>query len=191
MKIYLATRFSQRERMMEYRTILQASGHEVTSRWLDFIDTLPDEAHYDAEKHGLDGSGHVHDPELRQTIAAMDIEDVMRADAIMLFTRHLGRRGGMFVEFGAAIAHRVWQSQLRDVAHDMAVDRHNFKPVMRLMVIGPRINVFQNFPGTEVFDNYPDEESLDLLDAISALQAESVFYNAHAVQADSDPHMQS
>jgi hypothetical protein len=172
MKIYLATRFTQRERMMEYRSILHANGHEVTSRWLDFIDTLPDEAHYDAEKHGLDGSGHVHDPDLREKIAEMDIVDVLSADAIMLFTRHLGRRGGMFVEFGAAIAHRVWQTQLRNEAERMEVDRHEFKPVMRLMVIGPRINVFQNFPGTEVFDNYPDEESLDLLDAIAALSAE-------------------
>src|SRR4051812_12339392 len=63
MKIYLATRFTRRGRMMEYRSTLHANGHEVTSRWLDFIDTLPDEAHYDAEKHGLDGSGHVHDPD--------------------------------------------------------------------------------------------------------------------------------
>lgn len=171
MKIYLATRFTQRERMMEYRSILHANGHEVTSRWLDFIDTLPDDAHYDAEKHGLDGSGHVHDPELRAEIAEMDITDVMRSDVIMLFTRHIGRRGGMFVEWGAAISQRVWQLALRDAAKDMGVG-HLEKPVMRLMVIGPRINVFQNFPSTEVFDNYPDEESLDLLDAIAALSAE-------------------
>jgi hypothetical protein len=172
MKIYLATRFTQRERMMEYRSILQANGHEVTSRWLDFIDTLPDEAHYDAEKHGLDGSGHVHDPELRSEIAEMDITDVMRANAIMLFTRHIGRRGGMFVEWGAAIGQRVWQMALQGAAEDMGVGSLAEKPLMRLMVIGPRINVFQNFPGTEVFDNYPDEESLDLLDAIAALSAD-------------------
>lgn len=85
MRIYLASRWQNRLVLHEQRERLQAYGHEVTSRWLDEeADILPAEA------------------------AQQDLEDIESADALVLWpdlslpvTRLYG---GMFVEFGYALA---------------------------------------------------------------------------------------
>lgn len=134
MKIYLAGRYSIRDQLKEYRDTLRMNGHEVTSRWLDFEDDNPDAFPPD------DGTASSHAaPELRQMVAQMDVDDVKDADAIMLFTSELGRRGGMFVEWGIAIA----------------LDKV-------LVLIGPEINVFQHYPGTLQYNSF--EEALDFVE---------------------------
>lgn len=35
MRIYLASRYSRREELCEYRSQLEAMGHTITSRWLN------------------------------------------------------------------------------------------------------------------------------------------------------------
>lgn len=142
MKIYLAGRYSIRNQLKEHRDTLRMLGHEVTSRWLDYSDEHPEyfppETPDDQRSATLLSSSHVA-PEIREFVAKMDADDCERADVIMLFTHELGRRGGMFVEWGIGIA-------LRKV----------------LIVIGPAINVFQHYPGTFQFNHF--DEALDHID---------------------------
>jgi len=135
MKVYLAGRYSIRDQLKDYRETLQMLGHEVTSRWLDFEDENPE--HFDFEDDGT-ASSHAAPP-VREHVAQMDVDDCEAADVIMLFTAELGRRGGMFVEWGIGIAHRKV-----------------------LVCVGPQVNVFQHFPGTNVFADFND--ALDHID---------------------------
>ena len=73
-------------------------------------------------------------PKLLQGFAIEDVEDILAADAIIMFTEEPGpgtSRGGRHVEFGLAIA-----------AH------------IRLIVVGPRENVFYYLPRVEQFDSF-------------------------------------
>lgn len=85
MKIYLASRFQNRELLKRVRDEWMEDGHEITSRWLD----------------GDAGS-------LRET-AAMDLADIKRADAFVLWLDKVqeGERPltGCLTEFGYALAH--------------------------------------------------------------------------------------
>lgn len=136
MKIYLAGRYSIRDQLKEHRDTLHMLGHEVTSRWLDFEDENPDQF---ADEHARNtDSSHVS-AEFRKFVAQMDVDDVKAAHVVMLFTNELGRRGGMFVEWGIGIA----------------LDKV-------LVLIGPEINVFQHYPGTLQFNSF--KEALDHVD---------------------------
>jgi|SRR5215217_3609997 len=70
-----------------------------------------------------------------EDIAVFDLEDVASADTVLNFTEHpnMYTTGGRHVEFGYAIA-----------------------TGKRLVVIGPRENVFHSFPTVEQFDTLND-----------------------------------
>lgn len=96
MKIYLAARYSRREELCGYRTILEAHGHVVTSHWLN------------GEHKALDAIGTQDD---KAQWSFEDIEDIEEAEALFLFTEAAdatregsGGRGGKWVEFGYALA---------------------------------------------------------------------------------------
>lgn len=129
MDIYLASRYSRREEMKKNRDRLEAMGHRVTSRWIDFADMPETFEWYDPAKHGTDDSGHAA-PEYRANIARTDAEDVMRANCCILFTPS-GTRGGCHVEFGIALGLGI-----------------------RTIVCGPRGNIFHNHPAVEVYDDF-------------------------------------
>jgi hypothetical protein len=73
---------------------------------------------------------------LEARFAQEDLEDLKKADCILCFSeapRSTNSRGGRHVEFGAAMA---WN--------------------MRLIIIGPRENVFHHIPSIEVYDNWDE-----------------------------------
>ena len=89
---YLASRWSRIKELRSYAVRLQDLGIEITSRWIyrdepNVVDLESDEA---------------------ETVVVEDLQDVLRADACILFaeTPRTPTRGGRFVEFGYAIATR-------------------------------------------------------------------------------------
>ena len=84
MKIYLAGRFVNKELLKAKRSDLEKLGHFITSRWLD------------------------GQPYSKQDNALMDLEDIDKADAIVLYADTVPQPerpyGGMFVEFGYGFA---------------------------------------------------------------------------------------
>jgi hypothetical protein len=168
-KIYLATRYSMREKMKDYRAILEHHDHTVTSRWIDYEDQNPDQ--FDLSGVEADTSSHAA-PDVRAFVAQMDFEDIFASEVFMIFTSWPSSRGGMWSEFGVALAHRHWQKELVQIAsnfdHVMAME-----PI-RIMVVGPRVNVFQNHPEVEVFNDDRDDPFLNFMNAMLALQAEPV-----------------
>ena len=103
MRIYLAARYSRREELCGYARILEAAGHEITSRWLDGGHQIPP----DQEEAVVRAEG--------ERFAREDIEDVRRAECVIAFTeqpREGTSRGGRHVELGLALA---WEKRLRIV----------------------------------------------------------------------------
>lgn len=101
MKIYLAARFSQHPEMQGVRDVLEALGHEVTSRWIDLHNGLQP---HSAMPDQLNG-----DPQGCAIFGLRDIADMNAADTIISFTLVGGGKGGRHVEFGYALAagHRM------------------------------------------------------------------------------------
>lgn len=131
MKIYLAARYSRRVELLGYKSLLEAIGHDVTSRW------LPGEHQIlDGQMPGKAGEAEVESgssqaaTELRERFAREDWQDLVSADAVISFTeapRSKSSRGGRHVEFGAALA-------LNKIC----------------IVVGPRENVFHCLPAVTV-----------------------------------------
>lgn len=119
MKIYLSARYARREELCAYREQLIAAGHECTARWLD-------------------GEGD----DLGEN-AAIDVEDVLRADTLVNFTDEPAEysphpwasRGGRHVEAGIALGAGI--------------------PVV---IVGPRENIFHHLPPgcVRVVDTFDD-----------------------------------
>ena len=81
MRIYLAAKYSQMKEMQEVAKKLILAGHEITSQWV----------------WGKEGT--VEQPEA----AHMDVDDVLRAECVLLFTQPYGtsnKGGGRHFEFG-------------------------------------------------------------------------------------------
>ena len=112
MKIYLATKYLAKERLLAPRDQITKLGHNVVSRWLD-------EA-ADADTHH----------EMYQA-AIRDLEDIRKADLLILDTFDEDYRAGREVEFGMALGlnREVW-------------------------LVGPRRNIFHHL--VPHFDSWPD-----------------------------------
>lgn len=83
MKLYLASKYSDMEKLNKIGTILENMGHSITSKWL---------------KGKEEGQS-------RSDAALMDADDVDRADGLVLFTEPKGTYttgGGRHWEFGYA-----------------------------------------------------------------------------------------
>ncbi len=119
MKIYLATTYPRHPEMREYRTTLTALGHEVTSGW---IDIGGDE---------LTGATLAPDPAAGVPHAERGLDDIRRADAVMVFTGKPSTTGGMHVELGFALG----------------LGRH-------VILVGPRENVFHTLPAIEWYPSW-------------------------------------
>ena len=112
MKIYLAARFARIEEMRGYADQLKEDGHEITASWV-----------YGGEE-GLTFSD----------IASLDVNDVLRADAVVKFTEPYGSSnvgGGRHSEWGVAIASG-----------------------RRLYLVGPKEQVFDWYPGVIDFPEF-------------------------------------
>lgn len=130
-RFYLAARYSRREELCGVRDVIQTLGGEVTSRWLNGNHQRAD----DGTAIRDDGTSiHGADDEMHARFALEDMEDVQRADVLIAFTetpRVSTSRGGRHVELGLALA---WQK--------------------RVIVVGPRENVFCWLPQVKHFDSW-------------------------------------
>lgn len=98
MRIYLASRYSRREELCDFRSVLFQAGHEVTSRWLNGNHQVSDD--------GFNAEGPHF---LRERFALEDLQDLESCDCLISFTeppRSGPMRGGRHVEFGIAMALR-------------------------------------------------------------------------------------
>lgn len=135
---YLAARYGRREELVEYAEELRALGHQVTSRWLRG-DHQADEL--ETERDG----GCERVPEIAVRFAEEDLEDLAFADVVVSFTeppRSTASRGGRHVEFGMALGWRL--------AGFLSLTRE----ARRLVVVGPRENVFHCLSQVEVFADW-------------------------------------
>ena len=91
MKIYLAAMYQWMDKMKVERDSFRAAGFEVTAQWVD-----------NAEENSA---------KTRHDAAQMDLDDIARADALVLYTLPKGTgftSGGRMVEFGYALGLGKW-----------------------------------------------------------------------------------
>lgn len=147
MRIYLASRYSRRVELCEYRAQLVALGFDVQARWLNGEHQLSNEGIPIGEngeslvEDGGDGTGgsgmkDLKSAQLRAHFANEDWEDVTQADCVISWTeppRSSANRGGRHVELGIALALQK-----------------------RCIVIGYRENIFHWLPQVEFFETWRD-----------------------------------
>ena len=90
MRIYIAAQFKEQKLMRDWRNILYAAGHDVTSRWLDVNEADEKKPSEEVTNAALID---MHDIELAEVIISQTLK---RGD---LFTG-----GGRHIEFGYAFA---------------------------------------------------------------------------------------
>ena len=124
LKVYLAARYDRRDELREYRTVLQSHGIQVTSRWLDEKTSTNSKMGDETEAFYIE-------------TAAIDIADIERADAFILFSENPlegFKRGGRHFESGYA-----------------------FKAKKVIYVVGEwKENVFHYLPGIVHFCTFED-----------------------------------
>ena len=92
MKIYIASKFSSRNRLIPYRDAIEAMGFEVTSTWM--LDDPEPSANFDSLGDNLEES---------QSMATRDINQVGNCDIFIICTEDPSDTGGREVELGMAI----------------------------------------------------------------------------------------
>lgn len=122
MKIYLASRFSNQAMLREVRDRVRAAGHFVTSRWIDRVLTDEEATLRDHMNLELLAEGC-------RIWATEDLIDLDAADAIMIIDP-TGRRGGVYVEMGYALAKKK-----------------------AILFVGPRTNAFTYLDAVNWYDN--------------------------------------
>ncbi len=129
LKVYLAARYDRRDELRKYREVLQSLGIQVTSRWLDENTSTNSQMGDETEAFYVE-------------TAAIDITDIERADAFILFSENPlegFKRGGRHFESGYA-----------------------FKAKKVIYVIGEwKENVFHYLPGMVHFATF-EELTTDL-----------------------------
>lgn len=119
MLFYLASAYARRAELNVYAAELRAMGHRVDARWLGGENAMHDG---DLETHGTD----LIPVRWAAESAAHDMEDLARADEVIVFSSRPGTpmRGGLHVELGMALALK--------------------KPVH---LVGHRMHIFHHLPG--------------------------------------------
>ena len=127
MKFYLAGRFIRSGEINECADELRGIGHTVSCRWLLGNHQIhPGSSEVDASGDNV--------PMIARPFAQDDIEDVEKADALVLFTERPYSdkgRGGRHVEFGYALGKGK-----------------------EVYIIGPRENVFHTLPGVKQYASF-------------------------------------
>ena len=126
-RIYLAARYSRRLEIIRYQNRLQYEGFKCNCQWLlGNHQWNPIAAQAETAKDTV--------PIEAAEFADDDLHDLSAADTLIAFTdppRSKASRGGRHVEFGYALAMRK-----------------------RIVVVGPRENVFYCLPQVERFDAF-------------------------------------
>lgn len=116
MKFYIAGPYSQKDKLRDWASRLEAYGHKSTASWLNHPQSTADD-------HAL-VKGWIRNPAVAEWAYA-DRKDIDRAQVFILdATGGCSRSGGMMVEFGIAL---------------MLQER---RQKYRIIVISERINVF-------------------------------------------------
>jgi hypothetical protein len=122
MKIYLAAQYERIEEMRVIRDILVEGGHTVTSRWIDQTA---------GQEEALGQVELTAEPQRGRNYALIDIDDILTADWVVVFTSgNGGGRGGYHTELGYALGVQK-----------------------KVIVVGPRENVFHTLPRVSWFMN--------------------------------------
>jgi hypothetical protein len=127
-RYYFAAQFARNPEMRKYRDELLAAkpDHVVTSRWID--------QHGGQQESAFSVEVLTADPENCWKFGQHDLEDLDNSDTIVAFTGSgSGGKGGRHVEWGYAIAQ-----------------------ALRLVVIGPRDNIFYTHPDAERYENWEE-----------------------------------
>lgn len=124
MKIYLAAPYAARDILKDHLSFWQDHGYEVTCGWVKGTRPLG------AASYGI---SEVSTQEEVEAHALMDLEDVDRADAVVLYTaQYIAAAAGL-----DPVAHNLTSGGRHvEVGYALAKD----KPVV---VIGPLENIFQ------------------------------------------------
>ena len=126
-RIYLAARYSRRIEICRYRNMLETHGFKAHCEWLlGNHQWNPIAAQAETAKDTV--------PIEAGEFAQDDLRDLSAADTLIAFTdppRSKASRGGRHVEFGYALAMRK-----------------------RIIIVGPRENVFYWLPQVERFDTF-------------------------------------
>lgn len=112
MKIYIASRFADREKLRPIRDKIWAIGHELTNSWLDEVAKIP----------GMTTT------EFWRKLAIKDLCEIAAADLLIRSTQKMSHTGGADCEVGFTLGQ--YQKKLlwivgpkRNVFHELA-DRH-------------------------------------------------------------------
>lgn len=136
-RYYFAARYSRHPEMRGYRDELVVAIPDavVTSRWIDCHDGELDSSYTPDYLNAHPSECWKH--------GQADLEDLSSAEAVVSFTGDGGGgQGGRHIEHGVAIAYA-------DNAPILAGD-------FRLIVVGPRENIFHCHPRTEVYPTWAD-----------------------------------
>lgn len=146
MRYYFAARYNRHPEMRKFRADLQAAIPDavVTSRWIDC---------HDGKYPGSFTPDVLNaDPGYCWSVGQADLEDLANSDAIVSFTGDGGGgKGGRHIEHGVAIAYydnHPWAGGAEDP--------------FRLIVVGPRENIFHCHPETEVYATFADFVAAEL-----------------------------
>lgn len=128
---YFASRYSRHPEMREYRARLTAAipGAIVTSRWID--------CHNDELEQSYTPEALNADPASCWRHGSDDLDDLELADVLVSFTS-AGGKGGRHIEHGYFLAMSLMNAGLRS----------------RVVIVGPRENIFHCAPRTEQFANF-------------------------------------
>jgi nucleoside 2-deoxyribosyltransferase len=89
MRVYVAGKFADRERVREVQALVRARGHSISWDWTD------------------QGKGQTITPEEQRAIAERDLKGVRDADAFVLVIEQPYIYKGPWVELGAALAFNI------------------------------------------------------------------------------------
>ncbi len=140
---YFAGRYSRNPELRAYRDqiVTAVPGSVVTSRWIDCHPDIVGGLEQSFTPDALNT-----DPAGCWQFGQHDLEDLSKADAIVSFTGDGGGgKGGRHIEHGIAIAY---------------VDNHPWTvggspgAPFRLIVVGPRENIFHCHPATEAYESW-------------------------------------
>jgi hypothetical protein len=153
MRVYLASMFSDKDRIKARGIELQKLGIECTSRWA--YETIP----HMATIQSLPIEYH------RET-AVIDVKDILVADKLVLHvpTAQMlvdappatSSRGGR--HFEAGFVYGLSLAQMRDGG----------RPTRELIILGPKENVFHYLDGQAEASNYPTINRFDTWEEVKA-----------------------
>lgn len=136
MRYYFAGRYSRHAELARYRDqLVLIPNTQVTSRWID--------CHGGELETSYTPEALAADPAACWKHGLSDLNDLIRADAIVSFTGGgPGGKGGRHIEHGIAIAAFAGAQWA--------------EPGFRVIVVGPRENIFHCHPATEVYPTWDE-----------------------------------